>query len=66
MSTDGHLDCFHVSATVNNALVNTGVSLSFQMSVSAFFGKITRSDLAEAGLGGVGNVRRSNAKVGSQ
>ena len=29
-------------------------------------GKITRSDLAEAGLGSVGNVRRSDAKVGSQ
>lgn len=29
-------------------------------------GKIIRSDLAEAGLEGVGNVRRSDAKVGSQ
>ena len=32
-SVDGYLGCFHVLATVNNATVNTGVHVSFQISV---------------------------------
>ena len=36
-SVDGHLGCFHVLAVVHSAAVNTGVHVSFQISVFAFF-----------------------------
>ena len=35
---DGHLSCFHVLTTVNNASVNTGVHIPFQISIFVFFG----------------------------
>ena len=46
-STDGHLDCFHILATVNNATVNTGAYASFGISIwGDFFGYIPRSGIA--------------------
>ena len=45
-SVDGHLDCFHVLAIVNNAAVNIRVHVSFQISVFVFSGYIPRSGTA--------------------
>ena len=43
-SVDGHLDCFHVLATVNSAAMNTGVHVSFRIRV--FSGYMPRSGIA--------------------
>ena len=42
-SVYGHLGCFHILANVNNAIVNTGVHVSFKISVFMFFWYIPRS-----------------------
>ena len=36
-----HLDCFYILAIMNNASVNIGVSVSFQINVFIVFGKIS-------------------------
>ena len=43
-SVNGRLDCFHFLAIVNNAAVNTGVHISFQMMV--FSGCMPSSGMA--------------------
>ena len=45
-SVDGHLACFHILPTVNNALINTGVHVSFWSSVFIFFSYIPESGIA--------------------
>ena len=42
-SLDGHLDCFHTLAIVNNATMIIKAQDSFQISAFVFFGYIPRS-----------------------
>ena len=44
-SIDVYLGCFHVLAIVNNAAVNMGVHISFQVRVFIFFGKFSEVEL---------------------
>ena len=45
-SIDGHLGCFHILVIVNNAAVNIGVLMFFQISVLGSFRYIPRSGIA--------------------
>ena len=44
-STDGHLSCFHILVIANNAAMNIGVLMFFQISVLGFCGSIPRSGI---------------------
>ena len=44
--TDGHLGSFHILVIVNNASMNKGVLMFFQMSVLGSLGYILRSGIA--------------------
>ena len=45
LSFDGHLGCFHVLAILNRVAMNTGVYMSFQISVFIFSRYICRSGI---------------------
>ena len=38
LSTDRHIGCFHILATVNNAAMNMGLQIYFQVTALVFFG----------------------------
>lgn len=42
----GHRHCFQILATVNNAIINIGLHISFPISVFIFFWKIPRTGIA--------------------
>ena len=44
---DGHLGCFHVLAVVNNAAMNIGVYVSFQIKVFVFLDMCSRVELLD-------------------
>ena len=48
LSTDGHLGCFHILAVANNAAMNIGVLMFFQINVLGSFRYIPRSGVAES------------------
>jgi len=45
LSVVGRSDCFHILAIVNNAAVNIGMHISFQISVFTFLGQISTSGM---------------------
>ena len=45
-SADGQWGCFHILAIINSATVNTGVYVSFRISVFFFCGYILRNEIA--------------------
>ena len=45
-SVDGHLGCFHILAIVNNAALNTGVHVSFQIMI--FFRHMPRNGISRS------------------
>ena len=47
-STDGHLDCFHILVFINNAAMNIGVLMFFEIRVLGSFGYITRSGITRS------------------
>ena len=44
--SDGHLGCFHILPIINNAAMNFGVHMSFQISIFVFLGYIPSSGIA--------------------
>ena len=47
-STDGHLSCFNILVIVNNAVMNIGVLMLFQISVLGSFRYIPRSGISRS------------------
>ena len=45
-SSDAHLGCYHILAIINDASVNMGVQISFQVSVFVSFGYVPRGGIA--------------------
>ena len=57
-STNGHMGCFQIVASVNNAAVNTGVHIFFWISVSGFFVYSPRSGITGSKSSSIFNFLR--------
>ena len=58
--TDGHLGCFHTLSIVNSAAMNTGVHISFQISVFVgFFEYTPRSGIAGSHSNSISSFSRN-------
>ena len=57
-SVDGHLDCFHVLASINSAAINIGVHVCFQICVLVSFVDTPRSGVAGSYGGSTFNFLR--------
>ena len=55
-STDGHLGCFHILVTVNNAAKNIRVPRFFWVSVLGFFKYIPRSEITRSKSRSIFNI----------
>lgn len=55
----GHLDCFHILAIVDNAATNIEVHVSFQISLFVFFRYIPRSAIAGPYSSSIFNILRN-------
>ena len=59
----GHLDCSHILAIVNNAATNIEVHVSFQISLFVFFRYIPRSAIAGSYSSSIFNILRKCCTV---